>query len=136
RRDQVDAEVAGAAEVDRPDDLQRLGGLEECTVGLGHSGGQRGRLLRGGDAAERGEDQEPAPQHHLPVGAASPRRSRNGWIDGSLPVKLRKSVIASSLPPRDSSVARKRSPFSRVSPPWALIHSTLAASSTSLQKYE
>ena len=41
--------------------------------------------------------------------------------------------MASRLPPRDSSMARKRSPFSRVRPPLSLNHSTVSASSTSAQ---
>jgi hypothetical protein len=68
------------------------------------------------------------------VPGESPRRSRKGPIGASPPLKLRNSVIASSLPPRESRVVRKWSPLRRESPPFFFIHSTLAASSTSLQK--
>src|SRR5262249_6464877 len=68
--------------------------------------------------------------------ASSRRRLSSGWMSGSAPVKLRNSTMASLLPPRESSVSRKRSPFSRFNPPCCLIHSTLSASSTSLQMYE
>ena len=91
---------------------------------------RRGR--RAAAAAVRGDD------HSLSL--LRGRRYQSPAVPGTArssaraPVKFRNSAIASSLPPRESRVLRKWSPFSRVRPPWALIHSTLTASSTSLQK--
>ena len=54
------------------------------------------------------------------AGASRPRRFSSGSISGSRPAKSRNSCSASLLPPRESSVSRKWSPFSRVRPPFAL----------------
>src|SRR5690606_7242702 len=69
----------------------------------------------------------------LVAGASRPRFFSSGSIRGSWPVKSTNSCLASLAPPRESRVLRRRSPFSGLSPPLALIHSTVLASSTSDQ---
>jgi SAM-dependent methyltransferase len=64
---------------------------------------------------------------------SSPRRLSSGSMYGSRPTKFLNSPSASADPPRESNIARKRSPFSRFNPPCCLNHSTVSASSTSLQ---
>ena len=68
--------------------------------------------------------------------SARPRRLSSGSISASRPRKSRKASSGSFDPPTPSRRCRKRSPFSRVSPPLSPNQSTVSASSTSLQMYE
>src|SRR5437762_8464547 len=67
---------------------------------------------------------------------SSPRRFSNGSMEGSRPTKFLNKPNASAEQPRLSNVCRNRSPYSRLNPPCSLTHSTMSASSTSLQTYE
>src|SRR5690606_28614490 len=71
-----------------------------------------------------------APSSTVP---SRPRLTSSGRMSGSLPEKSVNSCSASLLPPCESRVARKRSPFSRVRPPFSSIQATVLASSTSDQ---
>src|SRR3546814_17066656 len=59
--------------------------------------------------------------------------SSSGWISGPWPMKSPNSVIASMLPPFDSSIARKRSPLAAFRPPCLRNQCAVSAASTSLQ---
>ncbi len=59
--------------------------------------------------------------------------SSSGSICGACPAKFWNSSIASTLPPRESRVLRKRSPLARLRPPCCLNHCWVLASSTSDQ---
>ena len=106
----------------RIDDLAAATGADEViVVPQGPDLATKLRTLRAlGDRAER-RDQ------------LSPRRSSSGSMSASRPRKSRYASSGSFEPPTPSSRWRKRSPFSRVRPPFSLNHSTVSASSTSLQ---
>src|ERR1017187_1828605 len=74
--------------------------------------------------------------YYLPlVSPTNPRSFNIGAVLGSAPSHAEYAFARSSVLPIDSTIARNRSPFARVIPPWSSNHWYASSSSISLHRY-